>query len=163
MVIRAATWPDDLETARTLLRHYAHFLATNPAGPVDMCMAGYEEELALLSSRYAEPDAVLLLAFDGDAALGCVAVVQRRDRARACEMKRLWTEPRARGTGLGEALVRAAMTWSREHGAEELLLDTVAAAMPDAVRLYRRSGFEETERHNANPVPGLIFMRAQLR
>lgn len=163
MEIRAATWPEDLKTAHTLLRHYAHFLATNAAGPVDVCSVGYEEELALLATRYAEPDGVLLLAFDGAEAVGCVAVVQRRDRTGACEMKRLWTEPRARRTGLGEALVRTAMEWSRGHGAEVLLLDTVASAMPDALRLYRRLGFAETERHNANPVAELIFMKVQLR
>ena len=163
MEIRAARWPDDLNAARTLLLHYAGFLQHNPAGPVDVCMVGYSEELASLPTRYAEPDAVLLLAFEGHAAVGCVAVKQRADRPGECEMKRLWTEPSARGTGLGRRLTEAAMAWSRDQGAHTLLLDTVAAAMPDAVRLYRSLGFVETERHNANPVTGLLFMRASLR
>jgi carbonic anhydrase len=77
-------------------------------------------------------------------------------------MKRLWTEPAARGTGTGRALIEEAMAWSRQQGAITLLLDTVASAMPEAVRLYRRMGFEETERHNANLIPGLLFMKREL-
>ncbi len=160
--IRAACWPQDLQAARLLLRRYAEFLIHNPAGTVNICLTGYEEELAALPDRYAEPEAVLLLGFLGDEVVGCVAVKQRQDRPGDCEMKRLWTEPAARGTGMGRALIEAAMAWSRAQGAKTLLLDTVASAMPDAVRLYRRMGFEETERHNANPVSGLLFMKREL-
>lgn len=144
------------------MRRYADFLIHNPAGAVNICLAGYEEEMAALPARYAEPESVLLLGFLGDEAVGCVAVKQRRDRPGDCEMKRLWTEPAARGTGMGRALIEAAMAWSRQQGAKTLLLDTVAVAMPDAVRLYRRLGFVETERHNANPVSGLLFMKLDL-
>jgi GNAT superfamily N-acetyltransferase len=162
ITIRAACWPEDLLAARLLLRRYAEFLIHNPAGAVNICLTGYEEELEGLPDRYAEPEAVLLLGFMGDEAVGCVAVKQRRDRPGDCEMKRLWTEPVARGTGMGKALIEAAMAWSQQQGARTLLLDTVATAMPDAVRLYRKMGFVETERHNANPVSGLLFMKADL-
>jgi len=162
MTIRPAVWPADVSIARRLLRHYADFLIHNPAGAVNICLAGYEEELAALPERYAEPEAVLLLGFMGDEVVGCVAVKQRRDRPGDCEMKRLWTEPAARGTGMGRVLIEAAMAWSRKQGARALLLDTVAEAMPDAVRLYRKMGFVETERHNANPVSGLLFMKMDL-
>ncbi|WP_047489622.1 GNAT family N-acetyltransferase [Terriglobus sp. TAA 43] len=162
ITIRAARWPQDLHAAQLLLRHYGEFLLHNPAGPVNICLADYEEELAALPERYQEPKAVLLLAFRADEAVGCVAVKQRKDRPGSCEMKRLWTEPSARGAGLGRKLIQAAMEWSRTEGAKELLLDTVAEAMPEAVMLYRRMGFVETERHNANPIPGLLFMKMDL-
>lgn len=162
ITIRAARWPQDLPAAQLLLRHYAEFLAHNPAGPVNICLTDYEKELATLPERYREPEAVLLLAFRADEAVGCVVVKQRRDRPGSCEMKRLWTEPSTRGAGLGRKLIQAAMDWSRAQGATELLLDTVAEAMPDAVLLYRRIGFVETERHNTNPIPGLLFMKVDL-
>ncbi|MEZ2348380.1 GNAT family N-acetyltransferase [Terriglobus sp. RCC_193] len=162
ITIRAARWPQDLHAAQLLLRHYADFLIHNPVGPVNICLAGYEEEMASLPLQYAEPDAVLLLAFQEGTAVGCVAVKQRKDRPGSCEMKRLWTEPSTRGTGLGRRLIQEAMTWSRAQGATVLLLDTVAEAMPDAVMLYRRMGFVETERHNTNPLPGLLFMKVDL-
>ena len=162
ITIRAARWPQDLHAAQLLLRHYAEFLLHNPAGAVNICMADYEKELAGLAERYLEPDAVLLLAFREAEAVGCVAVKQRKDRPGSCEMKRLWTEPSTRGTGLGRRLIQEAMAWSRAQGATVLLLDTVAEAMPDAVLLYRRMGFVETARHNTNPVPGLLFMKVDL-
>jgi carbonic anhydrase len=162
ITIRAACWPQDLHAAQLLLRHYAEFLLHNPTGPVNICLADYEEELSELPEIYREPEAVLLLAFHADEAVGCVAVKQRKDRPGSCEMKRLWTEPSTRGTGLGRRLIQEAMEWSRAHGATALLLDTVAEAMPDAVLLYRRMGFVETERHNTNPLPGLLFMKVDL-
>ncbi len=74
-------------------------------------------------------------------------------------MKRLWVEESAQGHGLGRGLVAAATEWCLSQGIGTLLLDTVPAAMPTAVALYRSMGFTETERHNENDVPGLLFMQ----
>ena len=160
--IRAAVWPQDQAVAVRLLRDYAAFLIGNPVGAVNICLADYDKELELLAQRYVEPDAALLLAFvDGEPA-GCVAIKKRADRPGSTELKRLWTEPVARGKGLGRVLAEAAIAWSRRHGAKTVLLDTVANAMPDAVRLYRSLGFVETSRHNDNPVENLLFMELQI-
>jgi carbonic anhydrase len=160
--IRAAAWPQDEAVAIPLLRNYAAFLTGNPAGPVHICLTNYEQELQSLSERYAAPHAAFLLAFCEDQPAGCVAIKLRPDRPGATELKRLWTEPQTRGRGVGRALMHAAITWSREHGAKTVLLDTVADAMPDAVRLYRSLGFVETLRHNDNPVDRLLFMKLEL-
>ncbi|SEC16657.1 GNAT family N-acetyltransferase [Terriglobus roseus] len=158
VTIRAAIWPEDQDVARALLRDYAAFLIGNPAGAVNICLVDYDKELELLAQRYVEPHAALLLAFVGADPAGCVAIKQRADRPGATELKRLWTEPIARGKGLGRALATAAIAWSFQHGADTVLLDTVPKAMPDAVRLYRSLGFVETSRHNDNPVEDLLFM-----
>jgi GNAT superfamily N-acetyltransferase len=160
--IRTAVWPDDEAAAVRLLRDYAAFLIGNPAGTVNICLVDYDKELELLAERYVEPDAALLLAFLGDEPAGCVAIKSRADRPGNTELKRLWTEPIARGKGLGRALVEAAIAWSRVHGATTVLLDTVPNAMPDAVRLYRSLGFVETVRHNDNPVDNLLFMELRI-
>jgi GNAT superfamily N-acetyltransferase len=160
--IRTAVWPEDEAVAVRLLRDYAAFLVGNPAGPVNICLADYDKELELLAQRYVEPHAALLLAFVGVEPAGCVAIKRRVDRPGATELKRLWTEPIARGRGLGRALVESAIAWSRRHGADTVLLDTVPNAMPDAVRLYRSLGFVETSRHNDNPVDDLLFMELQI-
>ena len=162
ITIRTAVWPEDEAVAVRLLRDYAAFLIGNPAGTVNICLADYDKELDLLAQRYVEPDAALLLAFAGAEPAGCVAIKQRADRPGATELKRLWTEPVARGLGLGRALAEAAIAWSRAHGAQTVLLDTVGKAMPDAVRLYRALGFVETARHNDNPVEDLLFMELRL-
>jgi GNAT superfamily N-acetyltransferase len=162
-VLRVAQWPKDEAAAIRLLREYAAHLSASPAGAANISIANYESELAALSSVWTEPRGVLLLAFVGGEAAGCVAVKIRHDRPGACEMKRLWVDPRQQGAGLGRRLAQAAIDWSRNHGAHVLLLDTVPAAMPAAVALYRSLGFVEAERHNDNPVSGLVFFALPLR
>jgi GNAT superfamily N-acetyltransferase len=156
-VVRQAQWPADQAAAVRLLRNYAAYLSANPAGAANICLVGYEAELASLVERWSKPNGALLLAFVEGEAVGCVAVKVRHDRPGCTEMKRLWVEPAGRGYGMGRRLAQASMDWSRENGFETILLDTVPAAMPEAAALYRALGFTETSRHNDNPVPGLVF------
>lgn len=162
-IVRTAHWPDDVDVATTLLRHYAAYLVSGPRHAAGICLSGYDEELANLSQVWSPPRGVLLLAFIADRPAGCVAIKVRTDRhPLACEMKRLWVEESARSCGLGRSLITAAAEWSRGHGACTLLLDTVPAAMPEAVALYRSLGFTETERHNGNDTAGLVFLQKML-
>jgi ribosomal protein S18 acetylase RimI-like enzyme len=55
----------------------------------------------------------------------------------------LWVEPRARGGGLGAALVEAVALRLAERGAPRVVID-VAARNADAARLFRALGFRET-------------------
>ena len=159
-LIRIAAWPQDEDIARTLLRNYAAHLA---GGPASICIADYGQELANLSTVWSLPKGVLLLANLAERPAGCVAIKVRHDREGACEMKRLWVEPDARGHSLGRQLAEAAIGWARDFGAHTLLLDTVPAAMPQAAALYGALGFTETVRHNSNPVAGLQFLQLRLR
>jgi putative acetyltransferase len=137
---------DDAEVVRTLFREYAEAL-----GEHAQYLVGFEEEIAALPAGY---DFVLVA---GDA--GCVAV--RRLDERACEMKRLYVRPSARGTGSGRALATAAIEHARERGYAVMRLDTLPT-MTEAGGLYRSLGFVETERYNDNPAPGVRFMELRL-
>lgn len=59
------------------------------------------------------------------------------------ELISMWVAPAARGHGLGDALVRALIDWSRADGADELELWVVVGNEP-AERLYARHGFTRT-------------------
>ena len=58
------------------------------------------------------------------------------------EVKRMFTDPAVRGKRVGSALLQAIVDLAREKGIATLMLETGALAdMPEAHRLYTRSGF----------------------
>jgi GNAT superfamily N-acetyltransferase len=152
-IVRARS-PSDLATVRALFDAYAAGLA------IDLSFQGFDEELASLPGRYADPGGCLLLATLGGQALGCVGV--RPLEAGAAELKRLYVDPAARGRGAGAALVRAAIDWVEASGYEWLRLDTLES-MEEARRLYRSLGFTECPPYGNHPVPGTIFLERRCR
>ncbi|MGA3222372.1 MAG: GNAT family N-acetyltransferase [Acidobacteriaceae bacterium] len=162
--IARAHWPEDVEQARALLANYGRFLTASPVGAAGLCLIGYDAELRSLPGKYAEKEADLLLARVKGEGAGCVAITEKtlENGMRAAEMKRLWVEPLFRGYGVGRGLVRAAIDWTRSHGCEAVVLDTVHEAMPEANELYRSLGFQETGRFNDNPLAGVRFYLLKL-
>lgn len=70
----------------------------------------------------------------------------------ADELKRVWVDPAARGTGAGSALLNAAMTRDEQRP----LRLTVWRWRDDAIRLYSRGGFQAVT--SWDPRPDLICM-----
>ena len=137
---------DDLELVRALFREYRASL-----GSAGDHIVGFEEEVERLPGGY---DVVLVTGADG-----CVGV--RRLDDRACEMKRLYVRPSARGTGAGRALAAAAVEEARGRGYAVMRLDTLPS-MAAAGSLYRSLGFTEIERYNDNSAQGVRFMELRL-
>ena len=142
-----------IEEARSLFREYAERLG------VDLCFQGFEQELAGLPGEYAPPKGRLLLASGGGRAVGCVAL--RDLGGGACEMKRLFVRPEARGSGLGRKLAEAVVAEARAAGYAVMRLDTLPQ-MREAVALYRTLGFEEIGPYRFNPVEGTLYLEKRL-
>ena len=159
VVIREAQGEHDIAAVRRLMQEYGTYLANSPSGAASICLAGYEQELALLPQGYL----VLLLAEVGGAPAGCVALREIASRQGACEMKRLWVGDAFRGLRLGRLLVEEAIAWATRHDFESMYLDTVPSAMPEANRLYASQGFVPVERYNDNPVADLAYFSRDLR
>jgi putative acetyltransferase len=141
---------NEAEAMRRLLRDYERSIG------VDLCFQDFEDELEKLPGEYvAAAKGAFLVADDGDGLVGCVAL--RACSAESCEMKRLYVDPSARGSGLGRQLVESLLDRARSLGYEKMLLDTLPS-MQTAQALYRDIGFVETRPYRHNPVAGVTFL-----
>lgn len=152
--IRSVARPGDLEAVRSLLRQYGAIPG------VGECVVGFAAEVDGLPGRYAEPEGTLLLAaLDGRPA-GCGALRKIADGV--CEMKRLYVDPSARGSGLGRSLAVRLIEAGRERGYQAMRLDTLPF-MTSAIALYRSLGFRPIERYDdGSPQNALYFELALL-
>jgi putative acetyltransferase len=78
-------------------------------------------------------------------------------------MKRLYVRPRFRGQGLGLALAERLIADACAIGYARMRLDTVEPVMKNAVKMYRRLGFQEIAPYCGNPIAGALYMELQLR
>lgn len=153
IAIRPVALPDDLAHVRTLFREYAQGLG------VDLCFQDFEAELAGLPGKYAAPRGRLLLAWQGDVPVGCVAL--RPVDATRSEMKRLYVRPVARARGLGRQLAERICAEAKEAGYRAICLDTLVTMAP-AVQLYRELGFGPIDPYVFNPLEGVLFLGREL-
>jgi putative acetyltransferase len=152
--IRPLSSADDLVHARRLFSEYAASL------PFDLSFQDFDHELENLPGAYAPPSGALLLAMERDEPAGCVAL-RALAPPKVCEMKRLYVRPTHRGTGLGRELVHAILREARTRGYARMRLDTVPG-MEAAIALYRACGFREIPPYRPNPIPGALFLEANL-
>jgi len=138
------------------------------SAPARECLQAYYDELG---RRFAsgfdvslsrDPDAddmlaprgAFLLAWSDGLPVGCVGL--KNGGAQAAEVKRLWVAPSARGLGLARRLMDAVEDAARALGLPLLRLDT-NRALPEAIELYRKTGWREIPRFNDDPYPDMFF------
>jgi ribosomal protein S18 acetylase RimI-like enzyme len=148
IAIREAQGEKDIAQVRALFVEYQQALH------VDLCFQGFAEELASLPGKYE----CLLLAMEGDAALGCVGL---RPCGADGEMKRLYVRPQGRGRGIGRLLVSRVLERARRAGYRRVVLDTLPS-MQEARALYRSLGFREIAPYYDNPIPGTSYLALPL-
>ena len=102
--------PEDYLAARALFSEYASQLG------VDLCFQNFSAELERLPQMYGHPGGRLVLARLGEDYVGCVGVRALANGPGACEMKRLYVRPVARGLGVGRRLAVASIDAARQLG-----------------------------------------------
>ena len=152
-IIQASS-ESQIDETRRLFREYEAWLG------LDLCFQGFEEELARLPDKYAEPDGRLLLAYSGERLAGCIAL--RKLEQGICEMKRLFVRDEFRGQKIGVLLIERIIADAHALGYEKMRLDTYPPKMGKAVSIYKAHGFRHIEPDYVNPHEGVLFMELTL-
>jgi GNAT superfamily N-acetyltransferase len=97
---------------------------------------------------FAPPGGSFLIGYE-DGEPVCVGGIKRLPDG-ACEIKRMYVVPRARGRGVAGELLEALEGEARSLGYELARLDT-GPRQPHAERMYRAAGYAEIGNFNANP------------
>ena len=142
-----------LDQVRQFIRDYAAWLG------VDLGFQHFDQEMATLPGRYASPQGRLFYAEVDGRGVGCVGI--RPFAEGVCELKRLYVDPAARGSGIGRLLALAAIRAARQIGYRKILIDTLPA-MRIAVKLYRELGFLEAPAYYQTPIEGTQFLTLDL-
>jgi putative acetyltransferase len=147
----------EIDEVRRLFREYEAALN------VDLCFQQFELELTNLPGKYAPPSGTILLAKDGQKALGCGALRNLGSiQDRTCEMKRLYVCPAARGVGVGKQIVRRLIQEAVRIGYSTMVLDTLDR-LEAAINLYKSLGFVRTRPYYDNPLSGVVYWKLDLR
>jgi len=97
---------------------------------------------------FAPPGGSFLIGYE-DGEPVCVGGIKRLPDG-ACEIKRMYVVPQARGRGVARELLEALEDEARSLGYELARLDT-GPQQPHAERMYRAAGYAEIGNFNANP------------
>lgn len=152
--ISEVTSEHDLADTITLFEAYATSLG------IDLSFQDFTTEMAHMPGKYTAPTGALLLARNTDReTIGCVGL--RQLEGSVCEMKRLYVDPKGRGTGLGKALAVEVIQAAKELEYSAMRLDTLPA-MTSARALYKALGFVDIAPYYTTPLEGTIFLELNL-
>lgn len=151
--IERACFPEDLDAVKVIFREYIG------SASVSLDFQNYEDELATLPGKYAAPRGGLFLVWQAGRVVGCAGF--READGTACEMKRVYVRPAARGLSIGRRLVERVLDEARAAGYARICLD-VLPEFEAARRLYASLGFVEAPPVTFNPVPGTKFLGMDL-
>ena len=131
-MIEAVTDERSLSAAKKLIREHceAHSEAHDPSQ--------ISAVIDKLPSPYVPPTGGLWVAWNGDEAVGCVALQSLSNEVG--EVKRMYVRPEHRGKGIARALAHLVIDEARSRGYSTLRLGTLASMIP-AQKLYTSLGF----------------------
>jgi GNAT superfamily N-acetyltransferase len=139
--------------ARLIFLEYQKYLGIN------LDFQDFQSELAELPGKYASPAGSIILVYDRDKCIGCVAL--RPYAEDICEMKRLFVKPDYRGKNIGRELCSRIIKKAIEIGYSRMRLDTLAT-MKSAITIYKQAGFLEIPPYYHNPLPNVVYFERNL-
>lgn len=158
-VIRQAVVEELAEVGRLTVEAYLDDGFTTPDNP-------YAAKLADAATRFHEAE--LLVAADADGTLLGTVTIAPPDSSminvaepHELEFRMLAVSSRARGRGVGEALVRAVLDRAAELGLRAVILSS-QSDMYAAHRLYGRFGFQRSPERDWSPYDGYVLITYRL-
>src|SRR5215469_2636645 len=137
------------DDARYCLGEYYAELARRFEGGFDVSLSRNPEADDMI-----RPRGTFLVAMSDGLPIGCVGL--KGTGGGIAEIKRLWVAPSARRLGVGRRLMDAVENAARHLTVKTLRLDT-NRALPEALQLYRSTGWSEIDRFNDDPYPDFFF------
>lgn len=125
---------------QVLVRHPAHADALAMVGESEAELSQIyapEHRSAFSPDQLIEAGVEFMVAYDGDAPVGCGGYVPL---GRDGELKRIFSLKSARGRGVGGAIIAALEGHARAAGLTRMLLET-GEASPEAIGLYEKTGY----------------------
>ncbi len=106
----------------------------------------WESESGLTEQGWRErlAERVQFVAISEDEVVGTAGGATHED-GRTAELVSMWVDPRRRGQGVGDRLVKAVLEWAAESARIDEVRLWVADGNREAERLYARNGFGRTD------------------
>ncbi|GGX46319.1 hypothetical protein GCM10007385_12330 [Tateyamaria omphalii] len=135
----------EMEDVSSLCWAYRDLLIERATDLPDMVEAYYAKDsyaalIADLPRIHARPTGDILVAVLNDQIVGCAMYYPLAEPG-TTEIKRVYVDPSARGTGAGRALIQDTMARAKADGYTRLVLDTMSG-LTEAIALYDRLGFQ---------------------
>lgn len=109
--------------------------------------------------HYFDDGAGIWLAEKDGAVIGCIILRPLPSvDAKACEVKRLYVTPAARGLRVADKLLATLHAHAKTLGYDTAYLDTKDDLLA-AIRFYQRQGYEECPRYNDNPQATMFMLK----
>jgi GNAT superfamily N-acetyltransferase len=118
-----------------------------------------QAELGALADHYSTDDAAFYLAVWQALAVGAVAIRVQPDGS--SELKRMFVRPVARGRGIADRLIEAAVDGATERRCHTVWLETLRVMAP-AIAVYRRNGFTDSSTRRSTLISDAIVMERTL-
>lgn len=116
---------------------------------------GFNPDLTVSASpaELSPPAGYFFLAYVDNKIAGCGGLKIHHDYA---EIKRMWVNPKLRGYGIGKHLLMALEQQALEAHSKLIRLDTNKHLL-SAIKLYKKSGYQEIKAYNDNPYADFWF------
>jgi putative acetyltransferase len=151
---KTANTADEFKEGKKLFQQYAKSLE------LDLSFQNFANELETMEAQYNRPKGALILAYEEQTTIGCVAI--REINTDIAELKRMFVLPEYRKYKIGKKLLELSIEIAaKEFHYKKIRLDTLPS-MSAAQKLYQQFDFYQIPPYRFNPVEGTVFMEKDL-